>query len=171
MAFRGADAAGLMQFLRSCRNFDKVLEKVSPTWSTSAKLTPFLQVTILALSDGKCSAEVKVDESHTNPMGGLHGGFSATLVDCISTYALMTQVAAPNVSVDIHMRYDYVVVGIRCQKFCSSYLKGAKIGDEILVDANVIKKGKTLAFLDVVIKNKSNGDVLVKGSHTKFIMQ
>ncbi|KAJ3641238.1 hypothetical protein Zmor_027753 [Zophobas morio] len=139
MAFRGADAAGLMQFLRSCRNFDKVLEKV----------------TILALSDGKCSAEVKVDESHTNPMGGLHGGFSATLVDCISTYALMTQVAAPNVSVDIHM----------------SYLKGAKIGDEILVDANVIKKGKTLAFLDVVIKNKSNGDVLVKGSHTKFIMQ
>ena len=64
-----------------------------------------LQVNILSLGAGKCTAELKVDEEHTNPMGGLHGGLSATLVDCVSTYALMTKIPARHVSVDIHMRY------------------------------------------------------------------
>jgi len=116
-------------------------------------------VNITCLANGKCSAELKVDDEHTNPMGGLHGGFSATLVDCISTYALMSygkgSSPATSVSVDMHM----------------SYLKGAKKGDDILVDAEVVKTGKSLAFLEVEIKNKATGDVLVKGSHTKFIMQ
>ncbi|KAJ3619561.1 hypothetical protein MTP99_005232 [Tenebrio molitor] len=135
----GLDAAGLIKFIKNSKGFDRVLEKVK----------------ILSVGGGKCSAEMKVDESHTNPMGGLHGGLSATLVDCISTYALMSKFEGPNVSVDIHM----------------SYLKGATIGDEILIDANVVSSGKTLAFLDVEIKNKGSGAILVKGSHTKFLVQ
>lgn len=59
---------------------------------------------VTALGGGKCTAELKVEEEHTNIYGGLHGGMSATLVDMISTYALMTdrKGGVPNVSVNIN---------------------------------------------------------------------
>lgn len=43
-----------------------------------------------------------MQEEHTNPMGGLHGGFSATLIDTISSWGLFTAKGVPSVSVDIH---------------------------------------------------------------------
>lgn len=51
------------------------------------------------------------------------------------------------------------------------YCKAAQLGDEILVNAKTIKAGKTLAFLEVVIQNKATGEVLVKGTHTKYLMR
>lgn len=59
---------------------------------------------VIELGGGKCIAEMKVEEEHTNILGGLHGGMSATLVDIISTYALMSdrKGGVPNVSVHIN---------------------------------------------------------------------
>ena len=58
----------------------------------------------MTVADGKCKAELKVDEEHLNYGGTLHGGFTSTLVDCISTYALMShKVGVPGVSVDLHV--------------------------------------------------------------------
>ena len=50
-----------------------------------------------------------------------------------------------------------------------SYMKGAKIGDEILIDAKLLRKGRTLAFLEVELRNKITNELLVKGNHTKYI--
>lgn len=51
------------------------------------------------------------------------------------------------------------------------YIKGAQVGDEIVISSKTLRSGKTLAFLEVLITNKKSGDVLVKGSHTKFLLQ
>lgn len=60
---------------------------------------------IISAGDGKCTAEFTVEEEHENLGGTLHGGFTATLVDMISTYALMTSKReAPGVSVDMHIK-------------------------------------------------------------------
>ncbi|KAJ8930127.1 hypothetical protein NQ314_017092 [Rhamnusium bicolor] len=136
----GRTASQLNNYVKATKAFEKVLEKV----------------TIISLEDGNCTAEMKVSKEHTNPLGGLHGGFSATLVDSISSFALVSHKngAIPSVSVDIHI----------------TYLKGAKLDDEITIDARTIKTGKSLAFLEVLIKNKSTGELLVKGNHTKFFM-
>ena len=51
---------------------------------------------------GRVQCEMTVEEIHTNRMGTLHGGVTATLVDTVSTWALITgpkQVAG--VSVDL----------------------------------------------------------------------
>lgn len=48
-------------------------------------------------------------------------------------------------------------------------MKGAKTGQEILINAETLKVGKTMAFLDVDIVNEETGDLVAKGSHTKFI--
>lgn len=56
----------------------------------------------MSAEDGNCVAELKIAEEHTNPLGGLHGGLSATLIDTVSSWGLFTRTAVPTVSVDIH---------------------------------------------------------------------
>lgn len=63
-----------------------------------------LQVNIVSASPGKVVCEMKVEEEHTNRGGTLHGGLTATLVDVVSTVALMcTERGAPGVSVDMNI--------------------------------------------------------------------
>ncbi|KAK5649997.1 hypothetical protein RI129_001026 [Pyrocoelia pectoralis] len=116
-----------------------------------------IKLNITKAENGVCIAELKVEKEHTNGMGGLHGGCIATIVDSLTSYALFTHKAAEgvlSVSVDIHV----------------SYLKGAKCGDEILIKAEAIKCGKSVGFTECILTNKATGDIIAKGSHTKYLM-
>ncbi|XP_049828150.1 acyl-coenzyme A thioesterase 13-like isoform X1 [Schistocerca gregaria] len=112
------------------------------------------KIRIISAGEGKCLAEFTVAQEHQNAGGTLHGGFTATLVDQISTYALMTYgKGVPGVSVNINV----------------SYMKPASAGEEVIIDAQTLRAGKTLAFLEVDLKKKATGELIAKGSHTKFI--
>lgn len=50
-----------------------------------------------------------------------------------------------------------------------SFLKSAKEGETIVVESKTVKSGKTLAFLDTVLKNKDTGLIVATGTHVKFI--
>ena len=63
----------VIKALQGARGFHYVLEKV----------------TLDSAAPGKVVCELKVEEEHTNKMGTLHGGLPATLVDNISTLALL----------------------------------------------------------------------------------
>ncbi|XP_069701570.1 acyl-coenzyme A thioesterase 13-like isoform X2 [Periplaneta americana] len=120
------------------KTFDNILDKVK----------------IVSGGDGRLRAELVVAPEHQNRMGTMHGGMTATLVDTLSTVALVThQAGVPGVTVDLHV----------------SYLKAAREGETIVIDCNTLKAGKTLAFLDVEIKKKQTGELIAKGSHTKYI--
>ncbi|KAK2587735.1 hypothetical protein KPH14_003844 [Odynerus spinipes] len=111
-------------------------------------------VNILSAESGRCKAEFEVSEEHTNLGGSLHGGFTATVVDCVSTYALMTnEKNSPGVSVDMHI----------------SYMKPAFPGEVVTVDAKTIRVGRSMAFLTVELTKNNGKDVIAFGQHTKFI--
>ncbi|KAH6922117.1 hypothetical protein HPB50_009534 [Hyalomma asiaticum] len=78
----------------------------------------------------------------------------ASLVDVISTYALLTLRDVRNVSVDLSM----------------SYVGKAVLGDIVTVEATTTKLGGSTAFLTVDIRNKETGRLLVKGLHTKHLL-
>lgn len=79
-----------MKVMFKVPGFDRVLEKV----------------TLVSAAPEKLICEMKVEEQHTNKLGTLHGGLTATLVDSISTMALMcTERGAPGVSVDMNITY------------------------------------------------------------------
>lgn len=63
-----------------------------------------LQIKVVSAGGGQIVAELEVTPALTNPMGTLHGGCSATLVDSISSWALGTKIGADkmHVSLDIH---------------------------------------------------------------------
>ncbi|CAD7080782.1 unnamed protein product [Hermetia illucens] len=109
--------------------------------------------TVTSGGEGNCVAEFTVSEEHLNQGGGLHGGFTATIVDNVTTYALMTKDKHPGVTVDLHV----------------SYMKAARLGDVVVVDAKTIRAGKTLAYLECELRHKKDGSVIAKGTQTKYI--
>ncbi len=56
-----------------------------------------------AASPGKVVCELTVDENCLNRVGGIHGGFTAALVDQMSAMSLMTTEHLPGVSVDLNV--------------------------------------------------------------------
>ena len=53
--------------------------------------------------------------------------------------------------------------------FLNRYMNAAKIGEDVLITAQVLKQGKTLAFASVDLINKSTGKVIAQGRHTKHL--
>ncbi|XP_041664567.1 acyl-coenzyme A thioesterase 13 [Cheilinus undulatus] len=128
----------LVKSMLDTPGFDRVLSKVN----------------ILSASPGKVVCEMRVEEEHTNRGGTLHGGLTATLVDVISTVAIMnTERGAPGVSVDMNI----------------TYMSAAKMGEDILITAQVLKQGRTLAFASVDLTNKVTGKIIAQGRHTKHL--
>ncbi|XP_053252738.1 acyl-coenzyme A thioesterase 13 [Podarcis raffonei] len=128
----------VVKMLLESPGFDRVLNKM----------------TVLSASPGKVVCEMKVEEEHTNRGGTLHGGLTATLVDVVSTAALLhTERAAPGVSVDMNI----------------TYMSAAKMGDEIQITAEILKQGRTLAFANVDLRNKATGKLIAQGRHTKYL--
>ncbi|XP_042539777.1 acyl-coenzyme A thioesterase 13, partial [Dipodomys spectabilis] len=128
----------LLKVMMKSPGFDRVLEKV----------------TVVSAAPEKLVCEMKVEEQHTNKLGTLHGGLTATLIDSISTMALMcTERGAPGVSVDMNI----------------TYMSPAKIGEEVVITAHILKQGRTLAFASVDLTNKATGKLIAQGRHTKHL--
>ncbi|XP_023302170.1 acyl-coenzyme A thioesterase 13-like [Lucilia cuprina] len=102
---------------------------------------------------GRCIGEFTISKEHLNGFGTLHGGYAVTIIDNMSTYALMSADSHPGVSVDLSV----------------SFLKSAKEGEVLVFDAKTIKIGKNMAFIDCVLKKKSDDSIVVKGSQTKYV--
>ena len=61
-------------------------------------------MTVIEAGGGRCICELKVGEEHQNRGGLLHGGMSASLVDAVSTLALMSNDnTGPGVSVNMNI--------------------------------------------------------------------
>lgn len=92
----------------------------------------FLKIKITGGGDGVCLAEFTIAPEHLNRMGGLHGGFTATIVDNMTTCALLTKEGvSPGVTVDLHVRLVLMVfeLNILYLKFffgCVQLFKGCQ---------------------------------------------
>nr|XP_045014254.1 acyl-coenzyme A thioesterase 13-like [Jaculus jaculus] len=110
------------------------------------------KVTVVSAAPGKVTCEMKVEEQPMNKLGTLHGGMTATLIDCISTVALLClESGAPGVSVDMNIKH----------------LSPAKIREEVVITAHILKQGRTLAFASVDLTKKATGKLTAQGRHTK----
>ncbi|XP_049607140.1 acyl-coenzyme A thioesterase 13 [Syngnathus scovelli] len=128
----------IMRVMKDKPGFDRVLNKVE----------------VVSASVGKVVCEMQVAEEHTNGFGTLHGGLTATLVDVISTMAIMySDRGAPGVSVDMNI----------------TYMNAAKLGEDVLITAQVLKEGRTLAFSTVDLTSKATGKLIAQGRHTKHL--
>lgn len=49
------------------------------------------------------------------------------------------------------------------------YMNAAKIGEDVLITAHVLKQGRTLAFATVDLTSKATGKLIAQGRHTKHL--
>lgn len=124
----------------------------------------------MSASEGKITCELTIEQEHTNAAGSLHGGLTATLVDGISTFAIVSASYPPGVSTDLNVRYK--INGFNIFNFTLyyySYLRPAPLGKTVIINAQCSKIGKTLAFATVDISDKDTGKLIAQGRHTKYI--
>lgn len=99
--------------------------------------------------------ELDVLPSDRNSHGTLHGGMICTLADTVSSWAFhVVERKQDSVSTDLHVMF----------------MKPAKIGSTIVIEAHTVKRGKKMAFLEVTIKDKEKGFIVAKVSHSKIIL-
>ena len=110
-----------------------------------------------ASARGKCAVKVTLGEPECNHANTMHGGFGAMLVDNVTSLTLLTEDEASvlgigGVSVDMHI----------------TYLQAAKLGQEVTMEASLVKQGRNLAFTEARLYDAER-NLLLTGSHTKFI--
>ena len=124
---------------------------------SNAKVTKNFQnvargVNLLDVSEGKVKLEFEVTEELTNPFGTLHGGCTSTMIDIATTTALLaTPTGKPGVTVNLN---------VAC-------LASAKLGETVIVDAEVVKAGRSIAFTEATLYRKSDNQIVATGQHTK----
>ena len=85
------------------------------------------------VSSGRCSAVLPTSARLSNPQNHLHAGCYCSLVDLISTTALAAADKRQSVSVTISV----------------DFFAPLPIGEDLLVEAHMVKPGKTLTFAEV----------------------
>ena len=127
----------LVAMMSERKMFDQCLEKVR----------------VVAAEPGKVVAELEVAEEHQNGVGTLHGGMTATLIDSLTTIALLSRESGqPGVSIDLNV----------------SYLSAASTGELVTITAEALKVGRTMAFTTAELK-RQDGTIVARGNHTKHL--
>ena len=100
--------------------------------------------------------DLYVHESLCNRFGTLHGGCIATIVDVLTTCALLVDdensEKGGGVTTDLHV----------------SCVKSARMHSTVTVEAISKRLGKTMGFSQCELRDE-NGAVVAYGTHTKFL--
>eukprot|EP00271_Cylindrocystis_brebissonii_P006697 TRINITY_DN19475_c0_g1_i1.p1 TRINITY_DN19475_c0_g1~~TRINITY_DN19475_c0_g1_i1.p1 ORF type:complete len:172 (-),score=26.57 TRINITY_DN19475_c0_g1_i1:821-1336(-) len=112
-------------------------------------------VTYVEAERGRCVVRLPVTEQIQNRYGTLHGGATSTLIDTVSSAALMTIIGleGSGVSTDLNV----------------TFISAARLGDIVEVEGTVLKAGRTLAFLEATIRKLPGNEIVARGRHSKFV--
>jgi acyl-coenzyme A thioesterase 13 len=107
----------------------------------------------ISAEPGVVRCSLPVSESVQNRYGTLHGGCIATLVDVVTTAALVTVSDFSGVTLELS----------------AAYLNPCAAGDVAEVEARVLKAGGAVAVLSCVVKARGTGRAVANGRHTKYL--
>ncbi|CAD5215651.1 unnamed protein product [Bursaphelenchus xylophilus] len=131
------------------------IRKVITAYGKQKNFSSFLgRCNLVSAEKNRVKVEFTVTEDLTNGWQTLHGGCTATMVDMVTTaalYATDDKDVHPGVSVDMAL----------------SYYGPANLGDTVILDATVIRKGRTLAYTKADLYLKGSQKPIAFGTHTK----
>ncbi|KAI9019184.1 HotDog domain-containing protein [Phycomyces nitens] len=113
-------------------------------------------LTAVKADTNKLTWEFKVQKSHCNMLGSLHGGCVATLIDVCSTCTILTYEG----------KSKWKTVGVSTD-LSISYIRGISPGSVARIECEVQRVGKTMANIYTTIYDERN-NLCYTGSHTKF---
>lgn len=116
-------------------------------------IAAFLGIQLAELSAGYAKVSMKLTEDYQNFHGLTFGGIIMALADQAFGYA-SNSVAYPSVA----------------SQFSTSFIAGARAGDELTAECKVIKSGKRAGFSEVTITNQE-GRLIARASGVTIPLQ
>lgn len=108
----------------------------------------------LAVEEGYIKFGAKADERHSNPMGGVHGGFAATVLDSVTGCAVHSKLAAGE-------SYGTVDLSVKM-------VRPVPRNQELVAEARLINISDTVAIAEGDLKD-SAGRLLAHATATCII--
>lgn len=106
-----------------------------------------------AVEPGRLLCSMTVPRRLLNSGNFMHGGATASLIDLIGSAVFATLGNNTGVSLEINISYLDAVFG----------------GEEIEIEAKVLRAGKTVGVATVELRKKNNGKIFAQGRHTKYL--
>lgn len=122
-----------VQFLKQQISKDK--------WQYDYPLMEWLKAKVTEAEEGRVKMAFKVEPYMLNPLGIMHGGIMATILDEVMGAASFT-LGRPNGFATINMNVDF--------------LKPAKAGDILWAEATIVRAGKTVLHIKAELYNEQN---------------
>ncbi len=110
---------------------------------------------IVKVEEGSIHFEVKADKNHMNTMGGIHGGFSATVMDTITGCAVHTTLGKG-------VTYGTIDLNVKMTR-------PIPIDTVLYAEGHVINKSRRLAISQGTIKDEK-GKIYAHGSASCMIL-
>jgi len=104
--------------------------------------------TLTEVERGSMTFSFEIRPDMTNPLGTLHGGVTAGIIDDIIGLTAAT-FGQENFYVTVNLSIDY--------------LSGAKVGDIIVAHSQTIREGRNISNIECVVKHK-DGKIIAKGT-------
>ena len=136
------------------------LSHVTQVWKRIYASSPvysffFPNVNIVHATPGLLRARLVLGPNHINSKHTLHGSVSATLVDWAGGLVIASKgLDSTGLSTDLNV----------------TYVSTAKEGEEIEIEATLLRLGRNMGFTRVEIR-KLNGEVVACGNHTKYVVR
>lgn len=110
---------------------------------------------IIEADEGRVVFRAKADERHTNPMGAIHGGFAATVLDAATGCAIHTLLPAG-------VGYGTVDLNVKM-------VRRVPMGEELHAVAEVIDRTRTMAISEGTLTN-ADGKIFAHATATCRIL-
>jgi len=121
-----------------------------------APIQELLGFQLIEADEGRVVFRGEPGPQHYNPIGTVHGGFAATLIDSATGAAVHSTLDQGRAYVTLEVKYN-LVRPITAET-------GA-----VLAEGNVVHRGKTVATVEAALRTEADGTLLAHGSSTCLI--
>jgi uncharacterized protein (TIGR00369 family) len=113
-----------------------------------------LGMKVVQFGDGKAALKMNVDRRFHNPMGTLHGGIMTDLADACMGIATMSTLGEDETFTTLELKMNFL---------------RPVYEDELTAEARVLHRGKKVALVESVVRNREGKDV-ARGTATQMVL-
>lgn len=121
-----------------------------------ASISKTIPMSVVKVEEGQVTFQARADDSHLNPLGGVHGGFAATVLDSVTGCAVHTMLGAG-------VGYGTIDLNIKM-------IRPVPKDEELLAEGRVMNLSKSLGISEGTLKSKE-GKLLATATATCMIVK
>jgi uncharacterized protein (TIGR00369 family) len=134
----------------------EVLQAMALGELPAASITTTIPMTFVKIEEGRVLFHAIANDSHLNPMGGVHGGFAATVLDSVTGCAVHTLLNAG-------VGYGTIDLNVKM-------IRPVPKNEKLIAEGNIINLSKSLGVSEGTLKSQ-DGKLLATATATCMIIR